>query len=197
MALQPPGQLDVAMAAEQAEPDSKRLRCDSPAATAPQPAALPEAADMAGAPQPVASLEAADVAGEWYLSVHPEDVHAVNQRRAVPLRIYAATGKTYIGLREAAEAADERAMQLFSTDSGLARTSLHLLKIRFSHRGFSHYARQIMGHHYAFDTMFHKITYRGDRTGTDYGAWSWHGDLPLVDFDEQGNLLMITEWIDR
>ena len=113
------------------------------------------------------------------------------------MRIYGATGKTYIGLREAAEAADDRAMRLFRTDGGLARTSLHLLKIRLSHKGFSCYARRNMGAHYFFDTMFHKNIYRGDRTGTDYGAWSWHGDLPLVDFDEQGNLLMITEWIDR
>ena len=178
------------MEEEQAEPQSKRSRCESPVA-------LDEAVGMAGSPQPVPPLEAADMAGEWFLSVYPTDVEKITQENSVPLHIYGATGKAYIGFRETAEAADDRAMQLFRTDRKLIRANLRLLKIQFSHKGFSHYAMNKLGVDHAFATMFHKNTYRQDRTGTDWGAWSFYGNLPLLQSDEKGNLLIVTEWVDR
>jgi len=195
--LEPAAQLEVATAAEQAQSCSQTPCLESPLGIAPRPVAMLGAAVMAGALQPVAPLEASDIAGQWFLSVHPKDIRNITEANSVPLHVYGATGKAYIGFREDAEAADDRAMQLFRNDGKLARATLHLLKIQFSHKGFSYYATRNLGQDYAFDTMFHKNIYHRDRTGTDYGAWSFHGDLPLVESDEEGNLLIITEWIDR
>ena len=112
-------------AAEVADPGSKRRRCESP---------------LAIAPQPVEPLEAADMAGEWLLTVHPRDTQSTIKDKFVPLRHYAATNKSCIGLRKDAEAADDRAMTLFNEDGTMDRSTLDLLRIQFSHKGFSYYA---------------------------------------------------------
>ena len=62
---------------------------------------------------PVAQLQMPDVALELFLAVHPDDHPGVVGTGVVPRRHYAATRKTYIGLREHRDAAVDRAMQLF------------------------------------------------------------------------------------
>ena len=153
---------------------------------------------VAMALQPPVQLEAAEVAGEWLLSVHPEDVPVVCATQTVPLFRYAATGKFYIGLRKDEGQADDRAMQLLhKKDGSLTRSSLKLLRFQFTHKGFSYYANKLLGQDYAFCPMFYKNVYSRDNTGIDYGAWSFHGDLALVQRDEAGHLLIVSDWVDR
>ena len=179
MELQPVAPLE---AAEVAARGSKRGRHESPVATA---------------FQPVAPLEAAEVAGEYYLSVHQDDHTDVVKTGFVLLRTYSATRKTYIGLRKDRDAADDRAMQLFDKGSSIEKSTLKLLRIQFSHRGLAHYATKVHGADAAFATMFYKIVYSNDYSGTDYGAWAFHGDLPLQQRAEDGQVLIASEWITR
>ena len=143
---------------------------------------------------PVAPLQRPDVALELFLAVHPDDHPGVLGTGVVPRRTYAATRKTYIGLREKRDAAVDRAMQLFDKGCSMERPTLRLLRIQFSHKGFAHYATKVRGPDEAFAPMFYKIIYPNDTSGKDYGAWAFHGDLPLQHSDEHGHVLITSEW---
>ena len=140
--------------------------------------------------EPVAPLQRPDVALEIFLALHP----GVLGTGVVPRRTYAATRKTYIGLRENRDAAVDRAMQLFDKGGLMERPTLRLLRIQFSHKGFAHYATRVRGPDEAFAPMFYKIIYPNDTSGRDYGAWAFHGDLPLQKSSEDGQVLIACEW---
>ena len=144
--------------------------------------------------EPVAPLQSSDVALELFLAVHPEDHPGVLATGVLSRRIYAATYKSYIGLRGNRDAAVDRAMKLFDKGWFMDKSTLRLLRIQFSHRGFAHYATRVLGPDEAFATMFYKIVYSNDRSGKDYGAWAFHGDLPVQKTADDGQVLIASEW---
>ena len=136
----------------------------------------------------------ADGALELFLAVHPDDYPGVVETGVVPRRHYAATHKTYIGLRENRDAAADRAMKLFDKGCPMEKGTLRLLRIQFSYKGFAQYSTRVLGPEEAFAPMLYKIIYPYDKSCKDYGAWAFHGDLPLQQIAEDGQVLIASEW---
>ena len=139
-----------------------------------------------------APLLMADAAIELFLAVHPDDYPRIVDTQFVPRRTYAATRKTYIGLRENRDDAVDRAMRLFDKGDPVEQGTVHLLRIQFSYKGFAQYATKVLGADEAFAPILYKITYQPG--GRDWGAWAFHGDLPLQESAEDGQVLIASEW---
>ena len=58
--------------------------------------------------------------------------------------------------------------------------------------GFSKYATHVLGADELFRTQLYKIVYPFDGTYEDYGAWAFHGNLPLDEKAENGDALVVT-----
>ena len=67
-----------------------------------------------------------------------------------------------------------------------------LFRAKFSNKGFIKYATKAVGADQLFETMLHKKTYP-DNT-KDWSVWAFHGDLPLVEY-EDGQVLIESEWM--
>ena len=141
-------------------------------------------------------LQKPDVASEFFLAVHKDDQLTVERTGIVPRRLCAATNKEYIGLRENAADAVERAVMLMGKNCEIHKGNILLLRIQFSHKGFAQYAFKALGPDEAFAPMLHKILYPNDKSGRDYGAWAFHGDLPLQHKTEDGQVLIACEWLE-
>ena len=141
-------------------------------------------------------LHQPDVAPEFFLAVHKDDQLAVEKNGIVPRRLCAATNKEYIGLRENADDAVERAVMLMGKHSEIHKGNILLLRIQFSLKGFAQYAYPALGPDQAFSPMLHKILYPNDKGGRDYGAWAFHGDLPLQHQTPDGQVLIASEWME-
>ena len=133
---------------------------------------------------------------EAYLAVCKGDQAMCEMEKKVPRRIYAATGKTYIGLRIHPEAAVDRANCLFGKATVVDKSTVFLLRSKFSQRGFVKYATKTLGPEDAYSVMLHQITFPGDKANTDYGMWAFHGDLPLHERAEDGQVLIASEWME-
>ena len=171
VALQPSAQLDVAMALQ-----------------------LSAELDVAMPPQPQALLDPKDVSGIWYLASTTWLADDVDRAKKARLASFSATTQDYIGLRKDKEEALERGMKLWNKNDDLDKATLKLLRIQFSHKGFSKYANQDLGEKHSFSTMFYKHVYSRDKS-KDYGAWAFHGDLPLEETDADGHWLIVSEWV--
>jgi hypothetical protein len=136
-----------------------------------------------------------DVALEAYVAVHTEDRKLCDEVGAVRLRHYSATDKTYIGLRQGESEAVERAETLFGKICDVHEDSFQLLRVQFSRLGFAKYTTKVLGPEQSFATMLYKITYMKDKSGTDYKAWAFHGDLPLHETTEDGHVLISSAWM--
>ena len=137
-----------------------------------------------------------DIAGIWFLAVLPEHVSILNDRRRASLSMFKATRKNYIGLRRDEEEARARGMMLWNGMDLLQKSSLKLLRITFSHRGLSKYAHQSLGKDQIYRTKFHKSVEYSDNS-KDWGAWSFFGDLPLVEMDAEGHWLIVSNWVEQ
>jgi hypothetical protein len=142
------------------------------------------------------SLQMQDVAFEAFLAVHKDDHLTCESTGAVPRRLYSGNHKSYIGLRTDKTAAVERAVMLFGKKCHVQKDTILLLRIQFSYQGFTKYATTTLGYDEAFAPMFYKITYPKDTSGTDYGVWAFHGDLPLHERAEDGQVLIACEWME-
>ena len=130
----------------------------------------------------------------FFWAVHPADYQGVVETGFVPRLDYAAEHDTYIGLSQNRDDAVARAMELFDEGSAMETGTILLLRIQFSHKGFAHYATRVLGPEEAFAPMLYKIIYPYDTSGQDYGAWAFHGDLPLQHSAEDGPVLITSEW---
>ena len=171
VALQPSAQLDVAMALQ-------------------PPAELDEAMPIG----PQALLDPKDVSGTWLLAVPPWLVGPVEQDRIARLESFSATTQNYIGLRKSEDEALDRGMKLWNQSGNLNKSTLKLLRIQFSHRGFSKYGNHDLGADHSFSTMFYKNVYT-KYNDKDYGAWCFHGNLPLEEYDDDDQWLIVSEWV--
>ena len=87
------------------------------------------------------------------MAIHPDDYPGVVETGLVPRRHYAATHKTYIGLRENRDDAVDRAMRLFDKGDPVEQGTVHLLRIQFSYKGFAQYAFKALGPDEEFAAM--------------------------------------------
>ena len=142
-----------------------------------------------------AVLEKKDVAIEFFLAVHNEDHSTISRSGSVPLRLYSATRKPYIGLRETSEAAVQRAQEIWGKKCSIDKSSLLLLRFQFSYKGFAEFATKAMGYDASFAPVLYKMTYQHDTSGKDYGAWAFHGDVPLQHVSPAGDVLIASEWL--
>ena len=177
---------------------------DSKWVVTPQPSPLinvnmvPEIAsqnDVAVAMNPSDLLDLKDIAGEWLLAVHPDFVRTLNKSRQASLAMFKATWKSYIGLRKSEEEALLRGMALWNNSGQLPKSSLKLLRITFSHRGFSKYAHQVLEQDQSYCTKFHKQVYKFDKI-KDWDAWAFHGDLPMEEMGPDGHWLIFSKWVE-
>ena len=142
----------------------------------------------------VAPLQMPDGVLVSFLAVHPDDYEGVVETGLVPWLDYAAEHDTYIGLRENGDDAVALTMELFGEGSFMETGPIRLLRIQFSHKGFAYYATRVLGPEEAFAPMLYKIIYPYETSGQDYGAWAFHGDLPLQHSAEDGHVLITSEW---
>ena len=142
-------------------------------------------------------IQTQEVAFEAFLAVLKADVATCEQQGVVPLRLYSKYNKTYIGLRKDTTAAVERAGMLLGTKCHVNKDTILLLRIQFSCRGFTKYSTAKLGHDEAFCQMLYKvINPTGYDTSVDSGVWAFHGDLPLQERAEDGQVLIASEWIE-
>jgi hypothetical protein len=88
----------------------------------------------------------------------------------------------------------QRANSLFAKTTVVDKSTVFLLRSKFSQKGFVKYATKTLGPEDAYCPMLYKITFPGDTANTDYGVWAFHGDLPLHERAEDGQVLIESEW---
>ena len=130
-----------------------------------------------------------------FLAVHRDDRRVCEDKGEVPLSLYSATQKDYIGLRVSVEGAIERAMKISGHKTQVSKHSYDILSVGFTPLGFSKYATHVLGADSLFRTQLYKIVYPFDGTYKDYGAWAFHGNLALDENAEKGDALVVTSWL--
>ena len=137
------------------------------------------------------------VAIEFYLGIHKGDQETIVKHGYVPRRIYTASNKSYISLRVNSAEAMVRAQELFENRCVIDKQTLLMLRIQFTHKGFSHYATSYTTSaepHAPFAPLLYKFMYPTDQE-KDWGAWALHADLPLNQTSENGDVLIACEWL--
>ena len=79
------------------------------------------------------------IAMELFLAIHQDDKDMITRTGTMPRRIYTASNKSYISLRENVDEAVARVQELFDGKCDIDKQVLYLLKIQFSVRGFYTY----------------------------------------------------------
>ena len=128
-----------------------------------------------------------------YLLIHEHDKDGIDKHGVVPRRIYTASHKSYISLRETGAEAKVRAQELFAYTSSLDETFL-VLRIQFTHKGFCHYATSSSTSVAPPGTpLLYKLAYPNDKL-KNWGAWALHGNMLMEHLDETGAVLLKCEW---
>ena len=124
-----------------------------------------------------------------YLVIHAEEqVYSVDVNQIVARINH--PQKLYIGLRESRDEAISRVEQIHTRDFQLPM--FVLLKISFTSLGVAHYTTNLADVDHCFAPILHKQTYN-DKT-QDWGVWHFHGNMPLRQESDAGDLLISTEW---
>ena len=128
-----------------------------------------------------------------YLLIHEHDKEGIDKYGVVPRRIYTASHKSYISLRETVAEANVRAQELFDTRCALEEPFL-VLRIQFTHKGFCHYATSSSTSVVPPGTpLLYKLTYPNDKD-KNWGAWALHGDMLMEHLDNTGAVLLKCQW---
>jgi hypothetical protein len=133
------------------------------------------------------------VAMELFLAIHEDDKDMIKRKGTVPRRIYAASNKGYLSLREDVAEAVVRVQELFDGRCELNKEVLLVLKIQFSLRGFYTYGTACRTQA-PYAPLLHKIQY-SNHDEKDWKAWAFHGDLPLKQTSDTGEVLIASEWM--
>ena len=136
------------------------------------------------------------VALEVLLVIHRDDQDMITKTGKVPRRIYAGSNKGYLSLRENVADAVDRYQELVDgrvDAEDLIKEVLLVLKIKFSFRGFYIYgtSRRTQA---PYAPLLHKIQY-SNNDEKDWKAWAFHGDLPLRQTSDTGEVLIASEWV--
>ena len=100
-------------------------------------------------------------------------------------------GHAYIGLRERAEDALERACHW--TDKPVNKDTHLLLRVHFTAHGVAHYCTGTSSAEHSFSPVLTKKLFWKDPT--DWKVWHFHGDLPLG-LSGPGDIAYVTtEWM--
>ena len=135
-----------------------------------------------------------EVAWVLFLRIHKMDKDVIDKHGFVPRRIYTASHKSYISLREKVAEAKVRAQELFDSKCAIDEETFLLLRIQFTHKGLSHYATTSSTSVVPPGTPFlYKLAYPNDKV-KDWGAWAFHADLPLKHINDNGDVLLECEW---
>ena len=94
-----------------------------------------------------------------------------------------------IGLRENVADAIEGEIKILGP---VKKNSDVVLEIRFSALGVAHYTTLCQGPDYDFRSTLQKMVWPGCRRM----VWHFHADLPLQAYDEQGNVLVTTRFME-
>ena len=78
----------------------------------------------------------------------------------------------------------------------MTRKTLLVLRVQFTPEGFAKYAANTRGSEWNFCPMFYKMRYSKNDYDMDRGAWAFHGDLPLEERAENGQVLILSEWLE-
>ena len=133
------------------------------------------------------------IATELFLAIHEDDKDMIKRKGTVPRRIYAASNKSYLSLREDVDEAVVRVQELFDGRCELDKQVLYLLKIQFSVRGFYTYGTTCSTQA-PYAPLLYKIQYSNDDQ-KDWKAWAFHADLPLNETSGTGEVLIASEWL--
>ena len=133
------------------------------------------------------------IAMELFLAIHQDDKDMITRTGTVPRRVYTASNKSYISLRESVEEAVVRVQELCDGRCDIDKQVLYLLKIQFSVRGFYTYGTTCSTQA-PYAPLLYKIQYSNDDQ-KDWKAWAFHADLPLNETSGTGEVLIASEWL--
>ena len=85
---------------------------------------------------------------------------------------------------------------LFGNCCGLTSKSLSVLRIQFTSQGFAKYAANTRGSEWNFCPMLYNMYYSTKDYDMDEGAWAFRGDVPLEERAENGQVLILSEWLE-
>ena len=130
---------------------------------------------------------------EFFLAIHKEDKESITRTGFVPRRIYTASKKTYISLREVSDEAVVRAQELFDGRCVINKDNLYVLRIQFTADGLSSYV-STCDTDAPYAPLLYKVVYSKDEE-KDWKAWAFHADLPLNKTSGTGEVLIACEWL--
>ena len=133
------------------------------------------------------------IAKELFLAIHKDDKETITRTGFVPRRIYTASKKTYISLREGSDEAVVRAQELFDGRCVINKDNLYLLKIQFTAQGLSSYATT-NDTDAPYAPLLYKFAYSKDEE-KDWKALAFHADLRLNKTSGTGAVLIACEWL--
>ena len=110
-----------------------------------------------------------------FAAVHKDDIPCIHATQTLWRRLLRGD-KPYIGLRERAEDAVERA-EYFTKDTH------KILKIIFTTAGIAHFATSTADAAHNFAPLLSKHTYKD---ATDWKVWHYIGDLNVNSYDSRG-----------
>ena len=120
-----------------------------------------------------------------FAAVHKDDIPCIQATKTL-WRRFLRGDKPYIGLREGAEDAVERA-EYFTKDTH------KILKITFTTAGIAHFATSTADAAHNFAPLLSKHTYKD---ATDWKAWHFIGDLNVNSYDSRGVQLTRAEFCE-
>ena len=96
----------------------------------------------------------------------------------------------HIGLRETPADALDRAGLFHEI---VCKESHCLLRVEFTPQGIAHFVSRCQGSDHNHQSTLFKKTYKGS---TDWGVWHFLDNLPFTAVDEDGLLLIQTQWFE-
>ena len=85
---------------------------------------------------------------------------------------------------------------VFGSHCGVTRKSLFVLRVLFTFWGFAKYAANTRGSEWNFCPTLYKMYCSKNDSDMDRGAWAFHGDLPLEGRAENGQVLILSVWLE-
>jgi hypothetical protein len=97
-------------------------------------------------------------------------------------------GAKHIGLRQRLEDAIDRAVKV---DGACDKSSHAVLEVTFTPLGLAHYTTTFANKENYYKPILNKVQYWDEQ---DWQVWHFLQELPLEAKDEQGNVLITTQW---
>ena len=122
-----------------------------------------------------------------YKAVALADQAAFAEEGKLPMKI-SGPDAGHVGLRESPDEALERASRFADR---VTKETHCVLEVEFTKLGIAHFTQLRQGAELWYSPTLFKKTYRGP---TDWGVWHFLIDLPLHAVNEEGDVLIKSEW---